>query len=61
MGGQHYLDLQLVGFSSSGSAREMRFGDRGDFVSRGVPRVGGANWRKWRIRMYCTMLQNRHK
>ena len=57
-GGGHYLDLQLADFLSSQSAGEMRFGDMGDYVSRGAPRVGGANWRKWRIR---TMLQNRIK
>ena len=48
-GGGHYLDLRLVGFLSSRSAGEMRSGDGGDSVSRGAPRVGGADWRKWRI------------
>ena len=49
MGGAHYLDLRLVGFLSSRSAGEMRSGDRGDSESRGALRVGGADWRKWRI------------
>ena len=53
--GKHYLDLRLVGFLHSRSAGEMLSGDRGDSASVGAPCVGGANWRKWRIR---TMLQN---
>ena len=55
---QHYLDLRLVGFLSSRSAGGMRSGDGGDSASGGAPRVGGARWRKWRIR---TMLHNHHK
>ena len=48
-GGQHYLDLRPVGFLSLRSAAEMRSGDRGDSVSGGAPRVGGADWGTWRI------------
>ena len=55
MGGGHYLDLRLVGFLSSRSAGEMRFGDGGNSVSMGAWPIGGAKWRKWRIR---AMLQN---
>ena len=58
MGGGHYLDLQLVGFFIFAKRWEMRSGDGGDSTSGGAPRVGGAKWRKWRIR---AMLQNRQK
>ena len=58
MGGEHYLHLRLGGFLSSQSAGKMHFGDRGDSVSRGAPRLGGAKWHKSRIR---ASLLNRHK
>ena len=40
--GGNYLDLPLGGSLSSRSAGEMHFGNRGDSLSGGASRLGGA-------------------
>ena len=58
MGGKHYLHPRLVGFLPSRSAGAIHFGDRGGFISRGAPRLGGTKWHKSITR---AILQNRVK